>query len=188
GLDCDHLSALLVRLARLGEPDEALARLAELDDMWEYDRAKVLAALAPELPAELLPRARDLVQPDTIALARLRTRASLVAAQPAGTLEREAERLPDAYDRLRALMAIFDGTRSEQAAAGILAALRATLAHPSRDRRADHAQGWRRLGQAPPDGALATALALDDADDRFTALLALTPAFAEAAAGLVELV
>src|SRR5205823_12639840 len=83
GLDCDGFGALLVRVAELGDPAGALARLADVEYVWELDRGKMVARLAAHLPPELLPRARALVQPDPKPVARLLARARLLAELPA---------------------------------------------------------------------------------------------------------
>src|SRR5439155_10816910 len=46
GLDCDGFGALLVRVAELGDPAGALARLADVEYVWELDRGKMVARLA----------------------------------------------------------------------------------------------------------------------------------------------
>jgi hypothetical protein len=193
GLDYDRLGALLVRLAQLGDPDEALMRVGELQHVSGYDRRKLLAAVVPELPPALLPHARKLVQPDAEPVARLLARAHLLASLPAARREQiatQAEQLPAALDRVRVLTAIVPLLSAEQrtrAGTALLNALEASIEHPSLDRRALHQAAWRCLSEAPPAAALAAASALEDLDDRFAALLALAPTVPAAATLIVEM-
>jgi len=108
--DLDSLKALVVRLADLGEPDEALRRVSQLHDgISESPRAEVLASLAAHLPDQYLPVVLAATRPDSIAIARVHTRATLIPWLPPETVDdivSEACGLTDPLARIRVLSEI----------------------------------------------------------------------------------
>jgi hypothetical protein len=83
-LDRDAVTALSARLAELGAPDEALARVAHIADPAQLFRPEELATLARHLPERLLPAVRAAVQPSTPAEERVAARTALLTHLPAG--------------------------------------------------------------------------------------------------------
>jgi hypothetical protein len=105
GEDYNGKSALALRLAQLGAPEQAIAVVNALKQPLESDVGKLVAQIAPDAPAEKLPALRDAVRPSDDALERLLARAALGVAAPSA-LAAEALTLRYAIDRLTAMVAI----------------------------------------------------------------------------------
>jgi hypothetical protein len=104
----DPLTALVVRLADLGEWREAVCHVAECRDILESNRAEVLLKVAEHSPDECLRAVLDVTRPHSAALDVALARAALSPWLDSSAVEvavTQAQRL-DSVDRLRALSAL----------------------------------------------------------------------------------
>jgi hypothetical protein len=78
-LQWDAVTALAVRLADLGAPDEALAQVTRAADPAQLNRPEALATLASHLPERLLPAVEAALQPSSAARERVAASTALLA-------------------------------------------------------------------------------------------------------------
>ncbi|MGY1776808.1 hypothetical protein ACI8AV_13185 [Geodermatophilus sp. SYSU D00804] len=126
----DAITALAVRLAKLGSPEEALARLAEAADPAQLYRPEALATLAAHLPERLLPAVRAAIQPAAPAEERVSARLALLARLPVDRVPAvvaEAAALEHPSERAMALAALVAAGQA-QAEPLLISALRETAA------------------------------------------------------------
>jgi hypothetical protein len=193
----DGVTSLAVRLAALGAPDEALARVADSADPAQLDRPKALDTLAQHLPERLLPAVRQAVQPSAPAEERVAARTALLAhlpAERAAQVVTQAAALDHPVTRVRALAPLV--AAGHTAAEPLLTtALRGAYAsrHLDRHKIALHAvRTVAASGVALSEEFVAAVIALPSAHHRLPALLALarfgpTAAARTASAAAVEL-
>jgi hypothetical protein len=192
------VTALAVRLADLGSPDEALARVINTADPTQLNLPEALATLAPHLPERLLPAAQAAVQPSAAAEERVTARTALLAHLPAGRAAdviAQAAALDHPAHRARALAPLV-GAGHTEAEALLTAALRDTYASDHLDRHKIALQAVRTVATADVELSrqfVAAVLQLPSPRYRLLALLALacsgqTPAARTASAAVVDLV
>jgi hypothetical protein len=191
------VTALAVRLAALGSPDEALARVTDTADPAQLYLPKALATLAPHLPERSLPAVRAAAQPSAAAEERVAARTALVAHLSAGRAAdviAQAAALGHPAYRARALAPLV-GAGHTEAEALLTAALRDTYASRlDRDKIALQAVRAVAAADVELSGQFAAAvLQLPSPRHRLLALLALacsgqTPAACTASAAVVDLV
>ena len=83
----DAFKALIIRLAALGEHEEALRRVQERTDILEFERAAMLAELAAHSPDAMLRGVMAVARPDRLARERALARGALVPWLPASTVD-----------------------------------------------------------------------------------------------------
>ncbi len=150
----DPFEALLVRLAVLGEPDEAISRVADLRDLLESRRAEILGRLAAHVPDDRLGAIRRATRPHNVVTECARTRAALLpwlSAAAAGEIAASAAALRNVCDRVSGLSDMIPGLPAaamEEAVRNLIAALPDLYSSPSLDRDKTLQKGFRALSQA----------------------------------------
>jgi hypothetical protein len=169
-LEPDVHKALLVRLADLGEPSEALHRFIQLRFDLEYRRANVLVELATHLPDQYLPSVLAATRPASVAVERVQARVALMRWLPPDAVDdivSEACGLTHPLDRVRVISEMvreLPAEHLEGVGRVLTASLRDTLRSPSLDRERILRQGFRALSRvldrAPSTEATDQAMAL----------------------------
>ena len=152
-LDNEPLRSLLIRLAGLGCPEDALEILAELHAL-DSERAEIAEALAPHITSNYLQNLRDAIRPKNIARSRARALCTLASWLPAGRVNDiavEVCRLEDLHDRVRLLnefIIVFPLANIEEANRTLLRSLDEFIPSPSNYRDELLDGGFRALSRS----------------------------------------
>ncbi len=127
---------LVVRLAELGEPDAAIARIAQASDLSEAQHITILTSLALKVPDNRLAAIGPVARPYSVASQAVRARGALVpwlTDSVAGTIVKAAAALDGDFNRVTVLSEMLPNLSAREgvvAAEALIVAMPALLENP----------------------------------------------------------